>query len=155
MPSCLFIFLQRYQSFHSFLLISLHLPHLFTFSPTLQLPLFSYKTFCLLLISSSLTIWTSLSFSNSFILSHSTQAESQENLLHDFRRSLQPYMLGWSHILTESPPLIYKPQDHLFEGARIGLESFLKFSHFQVLLWSSILIYFWTYKCLDFVIGWF
>ena len=35
---------------------------------------------------------------------------------------------------TESPPLLYRPRDHLFDNAQAGLVSFSNFSHFQVLL---------------------
>jgi len=34
----------------------------------------------------------------------------------------------------ESPPLIFRPQNHLSEGAWMGLVSFIKFSYFHVLL---------------------
>ena len=44
--------------------------------------------------------------------------------------------------IIESPPLTFKPQNHLLEGARAGLVSFSNFFHFQVFLWSSVLIRF-------------
>ena len=36
--------------------------------------------------------------------------------------------------LIESPPLTFRPQNHLLDGARTGLVSFSNFSHFQFLL---------------------
>ena len=62
----------------------------------------------------------------------------------------------WNEVvrLNESPPLTYKPQDHLSEGARVGSISFSNFSHFLFFLLSSILICFWTCKCLGFAVGW-
>ena len=36
--------------------------------------------------------------------------------------------------LNESPPLIYRPQDHVSENARATLVSFTSFPHFQLLL---------------------
>ena len=55
--------------------------------------------------------------------------------------------------LNERPQLTHRSNDHLLENARTGLVSFSNFSHFLILLWYSILICFWTYKCLDFVVG--
>ena len=55
--------------------------------------------------------------------------------------------------LNEPPQLTHRSNDHLLENARSGLVSFSNFSHFLILLWYSILICFWTYKCLDFVVG--
>jgi len=79
MPSHLFILLQRLPNV-SFILIFLHLPHLFTFSLTLQLP-FSLP-FLHFFISHNLK----LSFSPKLSLFYNgTQDHDQENLLRDFR----------------------------------------------------------------------
>ena len=60
----------------------------------------------------------------------------------------------WNRVvrLNESPPLTYRPQDHLSEGARTRSVSFSKFSHFLIFLWSFVLICFWTCICLGFVV---
>ena len=59
----------------------------------------------------------------------------------------------WVVRLNEPPQLTHRSNDHLLENARTGLVSFSNFSNFLILLWYSILICFWTYKCLDFVVG--
>ena len=53
--------------------------------------------------------------------------------------------------LMEPLPLTYWSEDHLSTNALARLVSFSFFLNF---LWSSILICFWTCKCLGFVVGW-
>jgi len=42
----------------------------------------------------------------------------------------------------ESPPLTFRPQNHLLEGARTRSVSFLTFLIFKFCFWSSVLIHF-------------
>ena len=64
-------------------------------------------------------------------------------------------LVGVAVRLMEPPLLTYRLENQSSFGkcpSQIG--EFSNFSHFWVFLWSFVLIYFWTYKCLSFVVGW-
>ena len=142
-------------SFHS-----LHLSHLFIFSPTPQLPSFlSTKLLTSLLLPS--TIWLlspkspHLKLSprpSSLIFSMVPNSKKTSYMISSNAFNLTHW--NWAVRLNESLSLTYRPQDHLLKGVRIGLVSFSKFSHFLIFFWSFVLIYFWTCKFLGFVVGW-
>ena len=137
------------------LLHSLHLPHLFTF---LRTPLlFLYKN--LPLLSFPHTIWFSIlsetpSFSHFLSrLSLSPQMAPKAKKTSYVLSSDVFLLTHWSGAvrLMEPPTLTYWPGNHI---PMVESVSFSNFSHFQVYLWSPILMCFWPCKCLDFVVGW-
>lgn len=123
--------------FFSFLLISLHLPHLFTFSLTHQLPSFFYKflfiffhlfTFSLILphnlilFSHTLT-QNCLSLSNSMAPNSKKSSYVISNGVFNLTR--------WNGVVRLNDPLslTHRPSDHLSENAQTRLVSFLNFYH--------------------------
>ena len=123
----LFIFLTVTNRFFFFSLFSSSFHFLSNFSTS---SLFLQKL-CLPLISSSIHHQKSLSQTLSFPpMAPKTKKPSYLitsdvfNLTHQVRATR----------LNESPPLLYKPNDHLSDNARARLVSFSNFSHFQVLL---------------------
>ena len=160
MCSHLFIFPQRLPTDSFFP----HLPHLFIFSL-----LFNFYHFFFLFffytkasaLSPSFTIWF-------FLLAFSLKLSAS---LHFLISSMAPKSKKTSHMLSsnafnftcwsgavrlmEPPLLTYRPENQSSFGkcpSQIG--EFSNFSHFWVFLWSFVLIYFLTYKCLSFVVGW-
>ena len=153
MPSRLFIIFSTVTNcFFSFSSYFLHLPHLFIFSLTLQFLFILYKNLSLSLISSSLAIWT-LILSQTLSSSPMSPKAKKTSYMITGKVFNLTCQVGATRLM-ESPPLIHRPQNHLSEDMRTELVSFSNFSHFRVLLWSSVLIYFWTCKCLSFVVGW-
>ena len=130
LPSSLFIFLQWLPTISLFS-YSHHLPYLFTISLIPQLPLFSAKTICSSLILSSLIIKNSLPFSNYLIFSMEPKSKTKKTSYSIFSEIFNLTCQDGATRLTKSPPLIYKPQNHLLEGAQAGLVSFSNFSHFS------------------------
>ena len=56
--------------------------------------------------------------------------------------------------LTTAPPLTYRSQQHLSEGARVGSVNFSNFSHFSSLPLIFHFNLFQACKCLGFALGW-
>ena len=135
--------------FSSFLLHSLHLPHLFTFSITLLFFL-STKTSLPSFLSSlpdSLILLNPLIFSSSHHLLQwhpRLRTSPTSNLL---MHSISPAGVE----LMGSLPLTYWPENHIPMAEFV---SFQTFSYFQVSLRSFVLVCFWPCKCLGFVVGW-
>ena len=130
LPSSLFIFLQWLPTISLFS-YSHHLPYLFTISLIPQLPLFSAKTICSSLILSSLIIKNSLPFSNYLIFSMEPKSKTKKTSYSIFGEIFNLTCQDGATRLTKSPPLIYKTQNHLLEGAWARLVSFSNFSHFS------------------------
>ena len=133
----------------SFLFPSLHLPHIFIFSLTLQLLLSLYRSFypfslpftIWLLLFHILSFFLKLSPSLSFLISSMAPKSKKTS----YMLSSDAFNLtAWSGVVRLMEPLpIYRLEDHLSANARNRLVSFsFFFSHFQVSLWSSILIFF-------------
>ena len=156
MCSHLFIFFQRLLnvSFLFILFISL------TSSHSLQLSNFNlfFSTKRLTSLSLPLTIWL-FSLKSSYL----KLSPFPSLLIFSMAPKKISYVLSnnafnlacWNGVvrLNESPSLTYRLRDHLLKGASPGSVSFPNFSHFWVFLWSSILICFWTCKCLGFTVG--
>ena len=131
--------------------------HILSNSPT---SIFLYKNVTSL--SFLLTIWffslkfyhLKLSLPNSLIFSMAPKSKTKKTSYVLSSNAFNLTRRNGAIRLNESPPLTYKPQDYLSEGARAELLNFSNFSHFWVLLWSSILICFWTCKSLGFAVGW-
>ena len=163
-PSRLFKFFpmvtNRFFSFSSYFSSSSSSLHILSNSPT---SIFSFYKYSLLLshffsqTDSSLSkflIQNSLPLPNSLIFFMAPKSKTKKT---SYMFSSDAFNLTcWNEVvrLNESPPLTYKPQDHLSEGARVGSISFSNFSHFLFFLLSSILICFWTCICLGFAVGW-
>ena len=131
LPSSLFIFLQWLPTISLFS-YSHHLPYLFTISLIPQLPLFSAKTICSSLILSSLIIKNSLPFSNYLIFSMEPKSKTKKTSYSIFSEIFNLTCQDGATRLTKSPPLIYKPQNHLLEGCMGQIGKFFKlFSFFS------------------------
>ena len=130
----------------------------FSFFITLQLPLFSLQKLPSSLFSSHHLI-LSYSFktpSFSHFLSRLSSSPSTAPKAKKTSYVLSSYaflLTHWSEVvrLTESPSLTHRLENHIPMAESI---SFSNFSHFQVSLWSSILMCFGPCKCLGFVVGW-
>ena len=147
-------FSNGYQPF-LFLLNSLHLPHLFTFSITLFFSFFSLQKPPSPLFSSHfLTLSNSLILSFSlyslFISSNGTQG--QEDLLHPFLWCIPPHPLEWGNEVNGASTINMLARESHSYGWICKFSIF--FFHFQVSLWSFILMCFWPCKCLGFAMGW-
>ena len=129
--------------FSSFLLHSLHLPHLFIFFIT-PLSFLSTKTSLPSFFSSHfLTVSFPLFLSSSPPMAPKAKKSFyvlSSNAFHLTRYSGATRLVGPS-------PLTYRPKNHIPMGECVGFSFFL--SHFQVSLWSLVLMCFFNY-----VIAW-
>ena len=120
--------------FSSFLLHSLHLPHLFSLHP--------------------------LILSNSSIFSFSLFLSSSSPMAPKAKKSFYVLFADAFHLtrwigttrLVGPPPLTYRLENHIPMGEFVSFSFF--FSHFQVPLWSLVWMCFWLSKCLGFAVGW-
>ena len=129
MPSRLFIFLQLLPTVSFFLLIlSIFLISAFSLNSSTPLS-FPTKTFYLSLISLSIPYQNHKNLSLK-TLSYSPMAPKAKKTYMISGKVFNLTHWNGATRLTESLPLIFKPQNYLSEGAQTGLVSFSKFSHF-------------------------
>ena len=156
MCSRLFIFPNDYQPF-LFLLHSLHLPQLFTFFLTLQLPLsLLYKTFPLFPFPH--TIWLSHSLKTPLFSHFLSRFSSSPSMASKAKKT--SYVLSsdvflftcWSGAvwLMEPPSLTYRLENCIPMAEFV---SFFRLFSFQVSSLIFCFMCFWPCKCLGFVVG--